>query len=180
VQHAPVVDYERIAGTKESDRQWGALRKPVSNLGVGGVTNSACRPEKYFIPSKEIGVVRGRFKKAKQRKGAVAWPTWLDDRAREKVPSDGIDECAAVDQRRGDVLIANQASQQQVPRWPAPVGEIGMKWEAPQAKISAVCIRSSVFTGDKGLHKATLPRRQRGAELVGDVNNVGTWAMLGD
>jgi len=51
MQHAPVVDYQGIPRTNEGNRQRVTFRKPITNLGVGGVANFARWPKKYFIPS---------------------------------------------------------------------------------------------------------------------------------
>lgn len=131
MEHAPVVDYQRIARAKERDRQWVALREPVTDLGVGDLANSACRPEINFIPSQKVGALRRRFEKTKERERSVARPAWLENGASEYVARYGVDERTAVDQRCGDVSIANQTSQQQIAWWPAPVGEIRVKREPP-------------------------------------------------
>lgn len=124
--------------------------------------------------------MRCRFEKTKKAECSITWPPGPEDGAREYIARYCVDERAPVDEQCGDVPIASQTPQQQIPRRPAPVGEVGMKREAPQTKISAVRVRSSVFARGERLHKTAFPRGQWCTELVGDLNDVVARTMFGD
>jgi hypothetical protein len=146
MQHAPVVDEERVACIGERNRQSIDFGEEGPDLLAAGLSVPARRFEEDLVPPETVAIL-DLFAQAQQGKCAVLWPPRFDDRPGQNVERDGFDDGSPVSQQGWDVAKALNATQQQIAGRPAPMGEIGVKRKVVEAIDPATGVgRSSAST----------------------------------